>query len=291
MKIAKRCICCDGERLARTPAVLAPFLATRVFGWSPVEITADWGLRDIPTGRAQMICASLECGDCGALFLDMRFDDEEMAALYADYRGAAYTALRDRFEPGYAARNAHFEGGAPYLPMIETFLAPHVPPRPRVLDFGGDTGVNTPFRGRAAAHDIHDISGLPPIAGARIVSLDEARAETYHLVVSIQVLEHVADPAALLRGMAELLGPDTLLYVETPREALMREETPRGPRKRLWHEHVNFFSEAALDAMLARAGLVAVARAVMEVEAGGRRPEIFCLLTRRDASAATRAAA
>ena len=53
----------------------------RIFGWRPTEISPEWGLRDIRAGNACSICKTMMCEDCGMLFLDMRFDDEEMAAL------------------------------------------------------------------------------------------------------------------------------------------------------------------------------------------------------------------
>ena len=103
----------------------------------------EWGLRDLPLGHAQALCASLCCPSCGTLFLDMRFDDAEMARLYADYRGPAYEAERERFEPGYAARNRGLLAGDAHIPAVEAFLQPHLPARPAVLDWGGDTGLNT----------------------------------------------------------------------------------------------------------------------------------------------------
>jgi hypothetical protein len=288
MKIAKRCICCDGARLSRTPAVLAPFLACRIFGYEPAEITADWGLRDIKSGHAYTMCHSLECADCGMLFLDMRFDDEEMSGLYHGYRDEDYTATRDRLEPGYAERNKHFQAGNRYTPMVEQFLAPHLPAAPRVLDHGGDTGRNTPFRGRAEAHHVYDISGLPPIAGAKIVSLEDAKRQTYDLIVSSQVLEHVSAPAWLLREMVALMGDETMIYLEVPHEELIRAATPGaavGAQKRYWHEHINFYTERSLEALLRGAGLAEVARQSTPVEAGGRRPHIFSVLARRATSA------
>jgi hypothetical protein len=134
MRLAKRCVACDGDRLGHAPAVLMPFVADRIFGWRPTEISAEWGLRDIAAGMASSICKTVMCEDCGMLFLDMRFDDEEMAALYADYRGEAYTTARDRFEPGYAARNAIMLEGSDYIGQIEAILEPYLVARPRVLD-------------------------------------------------------------------------------------------------------------------------------------------------------------
>lgn len=281
MKIAKECVCCGGARLDRAPAVLMPFVAYRVFGWQPVEITADWGLRDLKPGHAYPICSSLLCRDCGFLFLDMRFDDDEMTSLYAGYRDDAYRDARERFEPGYAARNDLLEAGASYMGDIEKFLAPHLPARPRVLDWGGDTGVNTPFRGRAALHHVYEISDKPLVAGAARVRREDLGRERYDLVVLSQVLEHVPQPRDLLGEIATILRPDTLLYVELPFEGVMRSHAADTlAHKHHWHEHINFFSETALDRLHELCGLHIVARNVREVAVGGRSPHIFSILSR-----------
>ena len=148
MKIARKCVCCDSDRLKHVPAVLMPFVAFRVFGWEPIEIRPEWGLRDLPAGKLYCVCRSMQCQACGALFLDMRFDEDEMAALYDDYRGPAYTGVRDRFEPGYAARNALLLDPSSHIAKIEAFLEPHVPARPRVLDWAAPAASIRPSASR-----------------------------------------------------------------------------------------------------------------------------------------------
>ena len=133
---ASACICCLGKRLLRSQAVLMPFIAKRIFNHDPVEITPDWGLRDLRLGMAYSLCSTLECEDCGVLFLDYRFSEYELALLYQDYRGEAYNALRIQFEPGYAATVGHLEGRAAYVSEIESVLQQYLPPKPRVLDWG-----------------------------------------------------------------------------------------------------------------------------------------------------------
>lgn len=286
MKIAKRCVCCDGDRLAASPAVLMPFLAHRIFGWETTEVTADWGLRDLGPGRAYSLCNTLACAACGLIFLDMRFDDEEMAALYRGYRGPDYCATRTRFEPGYADRNALLGEGSPYAGEIEALLSPHLAPHLgaaiRVLDWGGDTGLNTPFRGRAAAHHVYDISDKPVVAGAERVGLEQAGAGGYDLVVSAHVLEHVSFPVRLLRDMAGAMTDQSILYLEFPHEELMRrpDSDGRAQAKRHWHEHINFFSEAAVDAMTVQAGLEIVQRISHAVSAGGATCQVFSVIAR-----------
>lgn len=286
MKIARSCVCCGGDRLQRSPAVLMPFLACRIFGWEGVEITPDWNMRDLPLGHAQAMCSTLACDDCGLLFLDMRFDDEELGALYADYRGSDYAATRSRFEPNYEARNRILNEGSHYIPAIESLLAPYVGEAPRVLDWGGDTGLNTPFRGRAAIHHVYDISQKPAVPGAEIVGRDQARSGTYDLVVSSNVLEHVPAPGEHLEEIASALGPETILYLEVPHEDIVRlvpDQQDRPAQKRHWHEHINFFTGDSLDAMLARSGLEQLSRVSHPVSAGGKGSHVFSIVAKRTA--------
>lgn len=261
-----------------------PFVAHRAFGWEPVEVTADWGLRDIRPGHAYPLCNSVQCADCGALFLDIRFDDAEMQALYADYRGEAYTALRERFEPGYTARNQIYVDGSFYIPRIEQFLQPHVSARSSILDWGGDTGRNTPFRGRCAVHHVYDISGKEPESGARYVDKPTIAATDYDLIVFSNVLEHVPHPIHTLQEIAAHMSAHTTLYIEVPHEDLMRSN--RGARdiyrqRKHWHEHINFFSETSLAPMLRASGLQAVEIAEIPIEAGGRQAHVFAIVAKR----------
>lgn len=281
MKIARKCICCGSADLSRNPAVLAPFVAYRVFGWEPVDITPSWGLRDIGEGRAYSVCNSLSCRDCGLVFLDMRFDDEEMEALYSGYRNQAYTAARDQFEPGYAARNAVIEAGSSYLPIIESFLAPYLRPQPRVLDWGGDTGVNTPFRGRTGLHHVYDISSRPMVAKAVRVDREWMLNESYDLIVLSHVLEHIPDPKAMLAEVVTVMKSGTYLYLEIPHEEFIRlRETNPKLLKRHWHEHINFFTQESLDQLLEVEGLEIVARAENEVNVAARDAIIISILSR-----------
>ncbi len=260
MEIARRCIYCDSKSLEQAPAIIMPFVAHRALGYAPVEITQNWGLRHVPTGQCQARCNTLYCRNCGGLFMDLRFGDPEMSALYENYRGQAYSDLRDHYEPGYHLRNdelAHLSHTA----AIEKFLAGKLPEHPRILDWGGDDGRNTPFRLTASRCDIVEISGNATLPGTLAVTPAEALANDYDLVVLSHVLEHLPSPLSLLETVAPLIRRSALLYVEVPYEKLMMELALSGASqswqtKRHWHEHVNFFSKAALSALANRAGLV-----------------------------------
>jgi hypothetical protein len=283
MQIATQCICCGSQELNKSPAILMPFVAHRVFGYAPVEITADWGLRDIRTGHAYMLCHSVQCARCETLFLDMRFDDAEMSALYANYRDEAYTRLRIQYEPGYNKVGGDYVQRADYIAMIEEFLRPKFSSAPRILDWGGDTGINTPLLAEASLVHVYDISGKPTVGGAAAVDLATLRNTKYDLITCIQVLEHVTDPAGFVKEMVANMDAGTLLYLEVPYEALMREHrgsTQAHQHKRHWHEHINFFSEGSMRTLAQQAGLEIVELRPVEFSLGERQVCVLSVLCR-----------
>jgi hypothetical protein len=268
-KIATHCVCCHALNLDKQPAVLMPFVAKRALGWDSCVITSEWGLRDVPLGHAHALCSTLHCPECGIVFLDMRFDDAEMARLYHDYRGPAYEALRESFEPGYAARNKKLTAGDAHIPLVEDFIRPWVSQYPAILDWGGDTGLNTPLRTKARQHHVLEISGKPLIEGAKAVTSATMTPGGYELIVLSNVLEHVPEPDMLIQQISDVLGVGRL-YVEVPFESLMRQavvEPLAWCNKRHWHEHINFFSEDGLKRLLARHGMRILSATTIQVPA------------------------
>lgn len=270
--IAKQCVCCGSERLKKSPAILMPFVAHRALGWQPVEIDDSWGLNTIENGFAYTVCNSLYCNDCRFLFLDIRFSEEELNSLYDGYREKDYVDLRDHYEPGYRLRNDALNQGESYLPKVEAFLRPYLTTPIRLLDWGGDTGKNSPFRSENAIMHIYDISNKPLVDGAQRVDKNMAVQTEYDLVVSSNVLEHVPYPADVIMDMKQAMGPETILYIEVPYEAIIR--TVEGAqdlhlKKRHWHEHINFFSEESLRTLLQLCELEILALAHLSEDSHG----------------------
>jgi hypothetical protein len=257
MRIATRCPCCAGKDLARSPAVLMPFVANRAFGWTPVEILPEWGFRHLKPGMAYPLCNSMQCQACGFLFLDIRFDDQEMERLYGNFWSDDYARQRDAFEPGYADLYAAIKAYVPDTTDMERVLSGYVKAAPRVLDWGGSGGANTPFRTSASQVDVYDLSDKPAAPGVRRVDLGQASTNRYDLVVQCHVLEHVPSPETLVRPAMNLLDEDGILYAEVPFEPVIAASSGArdlAAKKRHWHEHINFFTEDALCALLERCG-------------------------------------
>lgn len=283
--IAHRCICCMDSALAKSPAVLMPFVADRVFGHKPLEILPEWGFRDLRPGMAYTLCNSLQCQACGLLFLDYRFTDTQMDALYAGYRDERYNNERDYYEPGYADSSALcFRKRAGYIAEVERWLSPYLPVRPKILDWGGADGVNTPFLKTAELIHVHDISDMPLVNGVVRADPNQFGKLCYDLLVCSNVLEHVPFPYNFLSTVLPVLTENTLLYIEVPEESLIRDNPDNfdlAPLKHHWHEHINFFTKRSLDILLSRLGLQSIDDCVIPVELGERKGAARCILVRK----------
>jgi len=113
-----------------------------------------------------------------------------------------------------------------------------------VLDWGGDTGVNTPFLHTAQFVHIYDISNLPTVGTAEAVDILRIENTKYDLIVCSQVLEHVPYPLDIINNIVSIMDEETLFYIEVPYEKLMRQQPGSKEiylEKHHWHEHINFF--------------------------------------------------
>ncbi|MBM3856398.1 MAG: class I SAM-dependent methyltransferase [Verrucomicrobia bacterium] len=239
-----------------------PFVAHRALGHAPIKIDETWGLKTVPIGIAYTLCHSTFCSNCSFLFLDMRFSERELSSLYEGYREKEYTKLREHYEPGYKNRNDILTGGVTYLPQIEEFLTPFLTFPIKTLDWGGDTGRNTPFKTKNSLLHIYEINNKQPIQGAKVVDKKIILKTSYDLIVCSNVLEHVPYPSDLLLEIKEAMNPETILYLEVPFEEIMQHangDKNLHLKKRHWHEHINFYSEESLRRLVANCGFDVIA--------------------------------
>ncbi len=281
-RIATSCVCCQQTALKKQAAILMPFVAHRVFDSPPVKIDASWGLNSIQTGMAYMLCHSLLCENCGCLFLDLRFSSRELALLYKGYREEAYTALRESYEPDYRHRNEALIHGVADISYVQEFLSPYLKFPVAILDWGGDTGKNTPFKEHNKFLHIYDISDKVPICGAERVDKDQMLITHYDLIVCSHVLEHIPFPRDYLLEIMQIMTSQTVLYIEVPYESLMRMAVPdRLLKKRHWHEHINFYSKEALHLLVQQCGLQIIAFCELTIKERGQCRyvlQMVCLL-------------
>ena len=135
-----------------------------------------------------------------------------------------------------------------------------------------------------AAQKARELYGLDVIAGD--VRSARSLSQDFAVVSLVAVLEHLVDPAASLREIAELLRPDGTLYLLVP-DASRFSDHLDAPYQQFSVEHINYFTSASLKNLLASVGLeVAVERGtVVRVsdDASGPALEVLCRRADRQA--------
>ena len=99
-----------------------------------------------------------------------------------------------------------------------------------------------------------DTLGLAVRHGPLQERLDDLSADSLDLVTMFHVLEHLPEPVAALRRIAQRLKPDGLLYIEVPNAT-----RPCSPHYMFFRAHVLYFTGPSLRQTLEAAGLEGVA--------------------------------
>jgi SAM-dependent methyltransferase len=188
--------------------------------------------------------------------------------------GAAF--LQDLTPPDYGTDLAemldyYVEQGA----GIDLIVAPllRLPPRTvrRCLEIGGSFGFALDFCRYAFGWEVLQVDPSPlAAAGAEALGLPLRRAyfsadldlgpEPFEAVILSEVIEHVAEPHALLAAIRDRLSPDGLLVLSTPNLALIRREAEEGFLRRALSPglHLVLYDRGSLLRVLAEAGFAAV---------------------------------
>ena len=254
MKISHSCIICDNEILLKRPAILMPFLAERVFGWKPIAINDEMGLKSIGRGNAYTVVNSCFCNHCIFLYLDMRFDEEENKILYSNYRGKDYNELRIKYEPNYKFMDDYLANiySIENRTNTENYLSGFIDIPDYILDWGGGDGRNSPFHGvKNIQIDIYEISNLQKEDFLNLKFINEIN-RSYKLITCLHIFEHLSYPLQMLEKISAHLSEDGFIYIEVPLEKIMRTCEQPINHKNHWHEHVNFFTFRSLESMLLR---------------------------------------
>ena len=281
MKIHKRCPCCQSPEINHQTAVLMPFIANRIFGWEKATIDNSWDLKDISNGVLTFGCKTCYCKSCNHVFIDMGFD-ERARNLYKDYR-SEYNRQRTMYEPTYRDRADKLKLGYEYLPIIEKYILNYLKSKPeKILDYGGDTGENTPFASSANSIYLVDPSNRP-LSTKRIHRSENIRMLQDHdfdLVVCMNVLEHLSYPFPFLDELSEKIK-GALFYFEVPYEPVIQEHKyphRKWTKKRHWHEHVQSYSCESLKSVLTLGGFKVIDIQSQCFPNNGRNEELLTAL-------------
>ncbi|MEN2787652.1 bifunctional 2-polyprenyl-6-hydroxyphenol methylase/3-demethylubiquinol 3-O-methyltransferase UbiG [Sphingomonas qilianensis] len=123
----------------------------------------------------------------------------------------------------------------------------------------GVTGLDAAPENIAVAQAHAAQSGLS--IAYRAGSVEDLRGETFDLVTSLEVIEHVSDPARFVRGLAGALAEGGLLVLSTPNRTALSRLALIGVGERLGgiprgtHDWHRFLTPDELTALLEAAGL------------------------------------
>jgi hypothetical protein len=240
------------------------------------------------------------------MFYNPRLDDAEAGRLYAGYRSEEYQRMRYASEPWYTVSfNAKLGSQTSYERrhrVLAALLRQHIGKQEikRVLDYGGDSGALVRGLVDGAAAFVYDISGVPAVDGVTATS-DPAECKA-DLVISSNVFEHVSFPRLLLEDIVKTTPPGGTVYLEVPRESPLG--LPRMSRRiaqigivgvtrpalapyvlrpaslYMMHEHINYFSEQSLTALMRSCGCAVTAVGTYVTNSGVEEaPMVWCLGT------------
>lgn len=229
-------------------------------------------------GQENVELRSVMCRRCGLMTYAPRPETADIDAQYA-YLDAHQTPIPTL--PFYE----NDAGTLARISRVHAFIEPHLPPRTlRVLDYGGSDGkLLMPFH--AADHDCEVIDyHAEPLPGIRRrgSTIDELPADLrYDLILCSHVLEHIADPSALLRQLTKRLTDGGILYIEVPDEIWRGIPITHDPVT-----HVNFFNEHNISLLCQRHGLGLVAHRRRIEHFDGWRVKVTGVLLKHGAPAA-----
>ena len=150
---ASNCVICDGAIRRLKRALVAPFLARRIWNRTP-------------------FCVDLvRCEACGFMFYNPRLDDDDLRRLYRNYRSEEYQQMRHASEVWYNAKfNTDLASPSSYeirRAKLAPILLKQLGQRKinRILDYGGDRGDLVVSLLDGAEAFVYDISGIPAAAG------------------------------------------------------------------------------------------------------------------------------
>lgn len=273
------CLCCHSVNLYREATLISPFLARRAMEQPPqptsIVFCRNCGLRFFERGLSTREAARYYRDYRSEDYRAARHRDEPFYTRRAHRRIAVWLGSAGRRRALAAALAA---GGAPIC--FES-----------VLDFGGGNGALI-SEISCARRAVFDLTDAPPLPGIQRVDASNLADQGWNLVICAQTLEHASDPAALAATLTDLMGAGSWLYLEVPDEIWTNRNRswPGHLRDRWLHwlvrrhlplviadtvsttsrillgalppfgfvpmrEHLQYFTEAALVALVHHSGL------------------------------------
>jgi hypothetical protein len=215
------CLICGNES-KQTPAYFSQFVIWRTTGKKP---------------DANVATSLSHCNKCDFYYATARFDGTELFRLYDGYRNDQYNQMRLECEPNYDIEMFADDYIGLRKSFINGLINKHTNGINSILDYGGGDGTYVP---NVNLRCVYDVSGIDPIPGVLKYHLNNDYK--FDLVMNCQVLEHVANIDEIIVKIKS--HTKKYLYIEVP----AYRDPPLSPM--VIGEHINFFRESSLHALL-----------------------------------------
>jgi len=297
MKYPTICTICGSETTLAAHAIIAPFISV---------------LCEIPIGERSELRHCTGCDflfyargftsdELSRLYSDYR------GLRYTNYRKSWEPWYSDSVNEAFAPGSAAVERRRRF--MHETLAGGNaIRPYACAIDYGGDQGQFFPDVPIGERH-VYDVSTKELPSGVnRIKTVSELAGKFPDLVICAHVLEHLTDPLKSLREIGTLIDPAGVLYVEVPLDCPKLSRNHSSTMYARWlqlltksriglifidfvsgvsrqflglippigvvkqSEHINYYSERALQRLLEEAGFRVTSRKIdSKTKAGSYR--------------------
>jgi len=197
------------------------------------------------------------CSECGLVFLNPQHDEEDYKRFYSDLN---VTAIDTKSVLRQVAHDPGREEVRDFL--FRVLRNEGAASSGRLLDIGCGYGVFLSL----LKHTGWKLEGLEPgsvsVAFARrelglevhewVLNDNTLPRESFDVVTMLAVIEHVNDPLATIKKIAELIRPGGYLLLTTP--SIKQQVLSRGIGNYYKFVHTYYFSETTLSSIMKQAG-------------------------------------
>lgn len=198
-------------------------------------------------GRKQFDFDVKVCNDCGFIFLNPRFTDDEIKLKYEVLSKSESERKRHLLSPPVKKEKR----AKRIFSLLSKYMGDG---EVEILDYGGGSGyylipfVEKGYRCFLMDYVKYELPSGVHYIGREIDELDENRK--FDAILLLHVLEHVVNPLTLVKKLSVHLKESGLLYIEVPLGAWREWKNLKEPLT-----HINFFSEESLYKLVRLADL------------------------------------
>jgi len=215
----------------------------------------------IPLDKRQDGLVIVRCKTCGLACLNPRPILSELSTLYSN----DYYLRGTESRVGYAGYKLTLWETLHYPPFGWELILEHISLMDkRTLDIGCAFGRMVAWCSRAGAR----ATGIDLISsgvewGRRKLGLDLRQmsieefahsTERFDMITLIDVLEHFANPAAILNDISKLVRPGGIIFIQTPNFGTYSRQKVESIHLRTSLEHLTYFEKGTLDRILVENG-------------------------------------